>query len=365
MFLELLEALSPMPFEKYMELALYHPDYGYYARGNVPGKKGDFITSPCVHRVFGATIALQVLEAYELLERPKDFIILEAGAGAGYLALDILNYLVAKGYKFPYYIVEPFPALKVLQEETLSEFGDQVIWIKNFEDLPLFDGIFLCNELFDALPVHLIEKSKGELFEIWLEFKKGEVIEILERLVEPEILGRVFPFVPGWEEGYRTEVSLRAEGIYKILSQKMRWGFLMIVDYGYPRGDYYHPQRKKGTLLCYFRHKACENPYFKPGHIDMTAHVDFTLLRELAEKYGFLNLGFTQQGAYLASLGIDKVFQEVSGGSFKDKEALKMLVLPEGFGQTHWVLLQGRFLWGRKRMSLSGFRFSNRLKLLY
>lgn len=365
MFLELLEALSPMPFEKYMELALYHPDYGYYARGNVPGKRGDFITAPCVHRVFGATLALQVIEAYELLNRPKNFVIVEAGAGAGYLALDILHYLASKGFNFTYYIVEPFPALKAFQEEILSDFGKYIIWVNNFEKLPPFEGIFLCNELFDALPVHLIEKNKGELYEIWLEFKNGEVTEILERLTEPEILNRVCPFLPSWRDSYRTEVCIKAEEIYKALSQKMKRGFFVIIDYGYPRGDYYHPERNRGTLLCYFRHRACENPYFNPGHIDITAHVDFTLLRELAEKYGFLNLGFTQQGAYLVSLGIDRVFQEVSEGKLKDKEALKMLVLPEGFGQSHWVLIQGRFLGSQKFLQLSGFRFSNRLKLLY
>ncbi|MEZ0343768.1 MAG: SAM-dependent methyltransferase [Caldimicrobium sp.] len=365
MFLTLLEKLSPIPFETYMELALYHPDYGYYARGNVPGKDGDFITSPCVHNVFGATLALQILEAYELLNRPKNFVIVEAGAGAGYLALDMLNYLSLKGYQFPYYIIEPFPVLRAHQEETLIEFKGQISWFKDFKDLPIFEGVFLCNELFDALPVHLVEKREGELFEIWLEFKGNEVTERLEKITEPEILKRVQPYVPLWPDGYRTEVCLKAEEIYKALSQKMKRGLLVIIDYGYPRADYYHPGRKRGTLLCYYQHKTCENPYFKPGHIDITAHVDFTLLRELAEKYGFINLGFTQQGPYLASLGIDKVFQEVSEGSFKDKEALKMLVLPEGFGQSHWVLVQGRFLGGQKFPQLSGFRFSNRLKLLY
>ncbi len=348
-----------------MELALYHPDYGYYARGNVPGKAGDFITSPCVHRVFGATLGLQVLEAFELLKKPKDFVIVEAGAGAGYLALDILNYLAFKGFDFPYYIVEPFPALRALQEETLKDYLKNISWFQDFSELPPFEGIFLCNELFDALPVHLVEKREGELFEIWLEFRGGEVTEKLEKLTEPEILKIIYPYVPSWPEGYRTEVSLRAEEIYRALSQKMKRGLLVIIDYGYPRGDYYHPERKKGTLLCYFRHRACENPYFKPGHIDITAHVDFTLLRELGEKYGFLNLGFTQQGPYLASLGIDRVFLEISEGNFRDREALKLLVFPEGFGQSHWVLVQGRFLGFTKIPQLSGFRFSNRLKLLY
>lgn len=364
MLLDLLTRLSPLPFEQYMELVLYHEDYGYYTRGNVPGKRGDYITSPCVHRVFGATLALQVLEVYELLGKPPQFLIVEAGAGAGYLALDILSYLAMKGLYFPYYIVEPFPVLKAIQEETLDEFQGQVKWVESFGDLPCFEGIFLCNELFDALPVHLVEKREGKLFEIWVIFREREVIEVLEKITEPEIIRRVSPYFPLWEDGYRTEVCLRAEEIYLYLALKMKQGLLLIIDYGYPRQDLYHPQRKKGTLLCFYKHRVVENPYFRPGHIDITYHVDFTYLKELGERFGFYNLGFTQQAPYLASLGIDQVFCEVSEGTFRDKEALKMLLFPEGFGQTHWVLAQGRFLGSWKRCPLKGFRFSNRLNLL-
>ncbi|MFN3921341.1 MAG: class I SAM-dependent methyltransferase [Caldimicrobium sp.] len=363
-FLPLLQKLSPLPFERYMELALYHEDYGYYARGNIPGKRGDFITAPCVHRVFGATLALQVLEVYEILDRPSQFVIVEAGAGAGYLALDILSYLENKGFSFPYYIIEPFPALRSIQEEMLSSFQGHVKWFEHFGDLPCFEGIFICNELFDALPVHVIEKRDKELYEIWVIFRENEVIEIFERITEPEILKRVSPYFNLWEDGYRAEVNLKAEEIYLYLALKMKRGLLLIIDYGYPRQDLYHPQRKAGTLLCYYKHKVVGNPYFKPGHIDITSHVDFTYLKELGERYGFLNLGFTQQAPYLASLGIDQVFLEVSEGSFKDKEALKILLLPEGFGQTHWVLAQGRFLGYKRNLLLKGFRFSNRLRLL-
>jgi len=364
MFLELLQELSPLPFERYMELALYHPDYGYYARGNVPGKRGDFITAPCIHRAFGATLALQVLEVFELLGRPKDFAIVEMGAGAGYLALDILSYLTEKGYDFKYLIVEPFLPLRAHQEEVLSAFASKVEWYDALARIPAFEGVFIANELFDALPVHLVEKAGGELYEVWVEFGEGEVKELLREFSEVEILSRVYPYFPFWDEGYRTEVCLRAEAIYADLAVKLKRGLILIIDYGYPRADYYHPQRSKGTLLCYYRHRVVQNPYFKPGHVDITAHVDFTLLAELGEKYGFQNLGFTQQGSYLASLGIDKVFEEVSEGSFRDREALKMLLLPEGLGQSHWVLAQGRFFGGRPKAKFAGFRFSNRLGLL-
>lgn len=364
MFLQLLRELSPMPFEKFMELALYHPDYGYYARGNVPGKGGDYITSPCIHRAFGATLALQVLEVYEYLGKPEDFTVVEAGAGAGYLALDLISYLEDKGYSFKYVIIEPFPSLRAIQEENLLNFLDRVVWLSSFEELSSFDGVFIANELFDALPVHLIERWESELYEVWVEFGEGEVRETLKELSDVELLSRVYPFFRFWEDGYRTEVCLRAEEIYKVLAKTLKRGLILIIDYGYPRADYYHPERKRGTLLCYYRHRVVVNPYFKPGHIDITSHVDFTYLAELGEKYGFMNLGFTQQGSYLASLGIDKVIEEVSVGTMRDKEAIKMLLFPEGLGQTHWVLAQGRF-WGNKsQVKLRGFRFSNRLSLL-
>lgn len=365
MFLKILEENSPMTFEKYMELCLYHPEYGYYTRGNLPGKRGDYITSPCVHRVFGATLALQILEIFELLGKPSDFVIAEAGAGQGYLAMDILSYLAKKGYRFKYYIIEPFSVLRAIQEETLVDFKNQVFWYDSLEKIPTFSGIFLSNELFDSFPVHLIQKEKGELKEVWVSVEKGKIKEFLGELEEPQILKIVSPYINLWIEGYRTEVNLKAESFYKILSQKLRIGAIVIIDYGYPRQDYYAPERDTGTLLCYYKHKVVQNPYFKPGHIDITAHVDFTLLRELGERFGFINIGFTQQGAFLASLGVERVLYEVSEGNWRDREALKFLIFPEGFGTSHWVLIQGRFFNLSERPQLKAFMLSNRLNLLY
>jgi len=180
LLLDLLEELSPLPFVKFMELCLYHPDYGYYARGNLPGKQGDFVTAPCIHPVFGATIARQILEMWEALGCPKDFLILEAGAGQGYLALDILNYLRKRGYSFKYAIIEPFPAIRAVQEEVLQDFLDDISWYTTHKDIPFFQGVFLANELFDAFPVHLVEKREGELHEVWAHTR------ILRKVLRPK-----------------------------------------------------------------------------------------------------------------------------------------------------------------------------------
>ncbi len=363
MLLEILETESPLTFARYMELCLYHERYGYYARGPRLGRGGDYFTSPTVHPVFGAALALQILEIYQRLGEPKDFLIVEAGAGEGYLALDILTYLRQKRYLLPYLIVEPFPNLRALQEEILREVKDTVKWCSSLEEIPPFKGVFLSNELFDSFPVHLVEKTDEDLKEVYVEVQNGRVRERLGELTRPEILRRVLPYALSWPEGYRTEVCLALEPFFKEIAKKLILGAVITIDYGYPRADYYHPERKRGTLLAYYRHRVVEHPYLRPGHQDLTAHVDFTHLRELGEKYGLLNLGFTQQGPFLVSLGIEHLLSEVSAGDFRDREALKLLVLPEGLGSSHWVLLQGR---GQALASppLRGFRLSNRLRLL-
>ncbi|WP_297057491.1 SAM-dependent methyltransferase [Thermosulfurimonas sp.] len=362
MLLELLEAESPLTFARYMELCLYHPRYGYYARGPRLGRSGDYFTSPTVHRVFGATVAVQILEIYHLLGEPPDFTLVEIGAGEGYLALDVLSYLSLKGLSFPYLLVEPLPNLRALQEETLQPFAGQVRWLTSLSELSPFNGVVLANELFDSLPVHLLEKTSEDIKEVYVRVRKGHIEEELSALSDPRLLERVLPYALTWPEGYRTEVCLELEFFYKELSKKMISGGLIIFDYGYPRGDYYHPSRTRGTLLAYWKHRVVDNPYLRPGHQDLTAHVDFTALRELAERYGFLNLGFTQQAPFLVSLGVEKVLNEVSENTVRDREALKLLLLPEGLGSTHWVLLQGRNL---PPVRLRGFGLSNRLHLLY
>ncbi|NPA39594.1 MAG: SAM-dependent methyltransferase [Thermodesulfobacteria bacterium] len=365
MLKDVLKSLSPMPFEKFMEVCLFHPEYGYYSKGNLPGKSGDYITSPCVHKVFGATIAIQVLEIYELLGKPNNFVIVEAGAGQGYLALDILSYLSEKGYKFNYYIIEPLKSIKSIQEQTLALFSSQVKWFNSLEELPCFIGIFISNELFDCFPVHLVEKRNSSLKEIWVEVDdSGEIKEVLRDLSNSKILEIITPFFKKWINGYRTEVCLKTFDFYEVLCKKLEAGAILTIDYGYPRRDYYSPERTKGTLLCYYKHKVIESPYLKPGDTDITAHVDFTSLKEAGEKHGLKTFGFTQQGSYLVGLGIERILVEVSEKNWRDIEALKFLVFPQGLGSSHWVLLQGKIPDLKEDYQFKGFSLSNKVYLL-
>uniref|UniRef100_A0A7V4JQL2 SAM-dependent methyltransferase n=1 Tax=Thermodesulfobacterium geofontis TaxID=1295609 RepID=A0A7V4JQL2_9BACT len=366
MFLDILAKESPFTFEKYMELSLYHPEYGYYARGMLPGKKGDYITSPCVNKIFGATLARQIIEMYEILGEREDFLIVEAGAGQGFLASDILEYTIKKGYNFNYLIVEPFLSIIKIQEKTLKAFKEKIRWVESLKDLPKFRGVFLSNELFDSFPVKLIQKKNNKIYEVWVQIEKnGKIKELLKDIEDKRIFKIIEPYYPFWEEGYRTEVCLKIEEFYKDLSEKIEEGFIITIDYGYPRQDYYSSERSEGTLLCYYEHKAISNPYFKPGEIDITSHVDFTLLRELGEKYGFSNIGFTQQGSFLVALGINEVFYEISERTWKNIEALKFLVFPEGLGTSHWVLVQAKLSKEKLKKKLKGFSLSNRIYLLY
>ncbi|WP_022854328.1 class I SAM-dependent methyltransferase [Thermodesulfatator atlanticus] len=360
-FQQILAEESPMTFAHYMELALYHPEYGYYARAPKIGKKGDYITAPTIHPVFGAAVARQILEIWHLLGKKEDFVICEAGAGEGYLALDILDFLSLKGLEFKYFILEPFTPNRLRQEEVLERHFDKVRWFSSWKEIPEFNGVFISNELFDSFPVHLVQKAEDELREVYVSFKETPK-ELLGELSKPALLERVSEFVPLWPEGYRTEVCLAYEPFFAGIAQKLSQGAIITFDYGYSRNDYYHEERSSGTLLCFQGHRVFANPYLFPGKCDLTAHVDFTAIKEIGEKFGFVTLGFTTQSSFLVSLGVEKLLAEIGRIGVRDTEALKMLLLPQGLGMSHWVLVQGRGL--PLKTELLGFKLSNRLGIL-
>ncbi len=361
-FSQILAQESPMTFARYMELCLYHPTFGYYARAPKIGKKGDYFTAPTIHPVFGAAVAKQIIEIWKLLGKPKDFVVLEAGAGEGYLALDILNYLSLEGLGFSYFILEPFEANRKQQQIKLKDHPG-VSWFKSWDEIPPFVGVFLSNELFDAFPVHLIEKTPDhDLKEVYV-VKEGDLLgEELSGLSQPEILTRVLPYANYWPEGYRTEVCLAYGPFLKEVAKKLCRGALITFDYGYSRADLYHPDRRQGTLLCFKEHRVFDNPYLLPGGCDLTTHVDFTALKEEGEKLGLYPVGFTTQAAFLVGLGVEKLLARIGRNTPRDVEALKLLLLPQGLGMSHWVLVQGRDL--PLEVKLSGFSLSNRLNIL-
>src|SRR5258706_1542109 len=279
-------------FARYMELAL-HANGGYYASGaGEPGAAGDFVTAPELGRLFGRTLARQLAQF-------PGVPILELGAGSGALAETLLAELDVE-----YSILETSAALRSRQEARLGR------KVKHLDRLPeRWRGIVLANEVGDAIPVHVIAWRAEGVMERGVSFQNQE-FHWQERpatggLHEEAIQIRV-P-VP-----YESEISLAASAWMRALCERLEHGLILVVDYGFPRAEYYHPQRSTGTLMCHHRHQAHADPFARPGDEDITAHVDFSALAAAARAAGAEVLGFATQAQFLVNCGITEVLGQAN-----------------------------------------------------
>ncbi len=350
---------GPINFETFMEMALYYPGLGYYTKDTTKiGREGDFYTSPHLHPIFGAMIGRQMEEMWECLGFPETFRIVELGAGMGHLANDMLRYLEGRRFlrHLHYTIVEMNPSVRAVQEATLQKHRDRMAWCSDLEQLDPVTGCFLSNELLDAFPVKIVEKN-GELREIFVSARGDELVE-LKMPCGHEVLEYFREFGIELPGDYRTEVNMRIGEWIGRVEKKLKDGFVLTIDYGYPAWEYYGEERNRGTLLCYYRHRVNEDPYSNVGEQDITAHVNFSSLKRWGEKRGFNTGGFCGQGSYLISLGIDKVIEELYGGVPDAFETAKIkgLILPQGMGESHKVMVQRK---GRYDLKLKGFSLRN------
>lgn len=359
-------------FAQYMDMVLYHPAHGYYAtKTEKIGVQGDFFTSPLLGADFGELLAKQFVQMWEILGKPAPFSLVEMGAGQGILAGDILKYLKLHYSDFfavlDYTIVEKSSALRQEQQQRLQEFS--LRWC-NLEEISTnsITGCFFSNELVDALPVHQFTLQQGRLREIYITTKnltpqppslqgKGgiEFIEVIEELSTPELV-KYFDLVNikllsnAYPDGYRSEVNLAALDWLKMVGDKLKRGYVLTIDYGYPASRYYSRTRSQGTLQCYYQHRHHDNPYINIGRQDITAHVDFTALERWGDRCGLHKVGFTQQGLFLMALGIgDRIatVSNITGQSIQEilrrREALHQLINPQGLGG-FGVLVQSKGL---------------------
>ena len=343
-------------FERWMDLALYHPDYGYYTSGKVEiGSKGDFFTSSSLGADFGELLAEQFVEMAEFLGNSRGFTLVEVGAGSGILAKDILDYLSDSYADFyqnlSYIIVEQSQKLRERQRATLAGYSP-VSWQSwpNLADNSLVGCVF-SNELIDAFPVHRVVIESGELREIYLGL--GEPFQEIIADLSTDRIKDYFDLVginipsPLYPEGYQTEVNLLALDWLETVNRKLDRGYILTIDYGYTAEKYYHPQRSQGTLQCYRQHQRHDHPYLWVGEQDITTHVDFTALQRQGDKLGLKNLGFTQQGLFLMALGLGDRLNELSQGKidistiFQRRDSLHQLINPTGLGG-FGVLIQGK-----------------------
>ncbi len=349
-------------FADYMDLALYHPQLGYYGNNAVNmGSDGDFFTSPHLGNDFGELLAEQFVEMWQILGKPKPFTLVEMGAGQGWLARDILRYLEKEYYDFfvnlEYIIVEKSLALINKQKQTINIDSDRLRWC-DWDDIPLNSiiGCFFSNELVDAFPVHQIILKDGKLQEIYVTINpenNQKLQEIIGELSTPR-LEKYLEFIGinlssgVYTENYRSEVNLAALNWLDMVASRLKRGYLLTIDYGYTAERYYHPSRQ-GNLQCYYRHQHHNDPYIYLGEQDITTHVNFTALERQGELRGLEKLGFIQQGLFLMALGLGDRLASLSSTNIdlqnllKRRDALHQLIEPMGLGG-FGVLIQSKGL---------------------
>ncbi|MCR6545585.1 SAM-dependent methyltransferase [Dehalobacterium formicoaceticum] len=334
-----------LTFASFMELVLYHPEYGYYnSEKPILGKEGDFYTSVHVSSLFGEMIAEQLAEMAVLLEGPV-FSLAEFGAGKGFLAYDILKTLQIK---YPtlfartvYYIVEASSSLKKEQYRRLTDFQPQVRWVDGLDEVEKpFRGCVLSNELVDAFPVHRVKYLEDQLKEIYVREEEGILIEVADVPSTPLLEAYFDDLNITLSEGQVGEVNLAARDWLQSIGNNLDQGFVLTIDYGYEASLLYHSCRRDGTLMCYYRHQTEENPYLRLGEQDMTAHVNFSALKKWGEENGLLTTGFTNQMHFLFNLGLAEALSKEPQKAY----AAQQLVNPEGMGGIFKVLIQHKNL---------------------
>ncbi len=330
---------GPISFRDFMDMSLYYPGLGYYtSEKDKIGKKGDFYTSPNLTPAFGEMLGVQLEEMWSILGE-KDFTIVEMGAGTGLLSMDVLGYLKRNpelSRNLDYCIVEKSPALRKEQQVRL---GENARWCSSLHELSGMTGCVFSNELVDAFPVHQVVMKK-ELMEVLLDHKDG-FMEIFEPASDElndyfAELGIVLP------HGYRTEVNFDAVKWIQELGEIIKKGFVITIDYGYQSSELYKEYRNRGTLMCYYRHTANEDPYGHPGEQDITSHVNFSALSHWGEKNGLELCGFTDLVRFMVGLGIDDYLkreqQKDQVNYWKKMLPIKTLIME--MGETFKVLIQ-------------------------
>lgn len=336
-------------FARYMELALYAPGLGYYSGGAAKlGKDGDFTTAPEITPLFGETLA-HVVAGILQQSAPQ---ILEFGAGSGKLAHAILSEMARLGVTVQhYFIVEISAELRARQEVLLRDFP-QVSWLDQLP--PAFSGVVLGNEVLDAIPVQLVLKTVSGWQErgIGLGDSTQQPFIYLDRACDAALIAQI-PEADALPVGYITEVHPTAQAFMATLSQMLgaghaatgQGGAALLFDYGFPAHEYYLPQRAQGTLMCHYRHHAHDDPLYLPGLQDITAHVDFTAMAQVAIDNGLDMLGYTSQAAFLIDAGIGDLLLRISPDDhlryLPQANALQKLVSPAEMGELFKVLMVG------------------------
>ena len=359
-------------FDLFMQMALYSPGLGYYS-GPLKkfGEGGDFITAPEMGDLFGRALAGQV---QQVLTETGSGSVLEFGAGSGALAASVLNEL-ARLNTLPeqYLILELSAELRERQKQTLAahagEYLSRVRWLDTLPDS--FVGVVLANEVLDAMPVKLFEQRQdGSVSElgVCIRERTGEVDDArIEgesafawqlRDADAKLNATVTALALDIDRvSYRSEINVQAQAWIKSLAEMLESGVILLVDYGFPQAEYYHPDRDTGTLMCHYRHRAHDDAFFLPGQQDITAHVDFTAIATAAVEAGLRLEGYATQGGFLLSAGLLNNIQldAPPQQQIMLAQQVKKLTMPHEMGELFKVLALSRNF----TAGLSGFAQQN------
>lgn len=349
---------GPFSFADYMQTCLYEPGLGYYSAGCEKfGPQGDFVTAPSMTPLFAQCLGQQCLEVLAPLQGGS---ILEFGAGGGELAQGILDFLEQHG-QLPenYFILEVSAQLQQRQRAYLQQHAPQHVerihWLSQLPEN--FKGIILANEVMDAMPVERFHISQDGHFQLvvgceddtlsWKASppqskKLNEKIQTISQILPADCL----------RQGYTSEINLTISPWIASLSQCLSQGVILLIDYGFPEAEYYHPQRNEGTLMCHFQHYAHGDPLIYPGIQDITAHVNFTDVAQAATDNQLDILGFCNQAAFLLSLGL---LEKTDNEDFRAKQQVKRLTMPHEMGELFKVIALGK----QVEQSLTGFTIQN------
>ncbi len=290
------EAGGWLGFDRFMALALYAPGLGYYAGtrpkfGAMPSSGSDFVTAPEMSPLFGQTLAVQVEQALAVTQTDE---VWEFGAGTGALAEQLLDRLGTRLRR--YTIVDLSGTLRARQQARLARYADQLHWADQLPDR--LQGVLVGNEVLDAMPVQLLQRRAGAWYERGVVLANGRFAwsERPTALRPPlEIAGA---------HDYLTEIHAQARAFVRTLAERVERGAALLVDYGFPEAEYYHPQRDMGTLMCHQAHRADADPLVDVGDKDITAHVDFSGIAVTAQDAGWDVLGYTSQARFLLNCGL-------------------------------------------------------------
>jgi len=346
---------EPLPFVSWMQAALYEPGLGYYMAGaHKFGHGGDFITAPEVSSLYAAALAVQCRQVFDA-EPGVPRGILELGAGSGALAQGLLSELSLQ--ELPRYaILEPSPELQARQRTRLVDaLGEAVLqrvaWLQALPER--FDGVVIANEVVDALPVErFVKRSEApgdavRVMSAWRDGAFGDAQAELPDALQAELARREAELPDPLPAGYASELNALAGPWLSSLAALLGRAVVLIIDYGYPRAELYSAERGRGTLACYYRHRAHDDPYRWPGLQDITAHVDFTTLAEAGTRAGLSLLGYGAQAGFLLGNGLTGLAEQRMAGCERELDRIaiaqqvKTLTLPGEMGERFQVIAFG------------------------